>query len=353
MIQEYRKLFEAKALALGYDPSVIERCLSYAEALDSKGLPPVYTPRHLSLLMGIKREYLEKVLHDSSRFYRYQVISKKNGSKRKIYEPLPTLKGAQYWILEKVLNRCPISKYAKAYTRSSGIRSNAYYHRGKKTVLNIDIKDFFPSIDYGDVVAIFLKMGYWPAVAHYLGGLCCHIGRLPQGAPTSPYLSNLFLMEFDECIGPKLVAAGLRYTRYSDDITISGSIANTDELVSTVRTDLKKLGFSINEEKLSVQHQGMRQVVTGIVVNSKLQVARRYRKQIRQELYYILKFGFENHVSRKSIQKPHYIDSLFGRIGFVLQVNPKDAEFMKYREELLRIHRGLPSSADPLGSTKK
>lgn len=341
MNQEYRKLFIAKATASGYDDLLVARCLTYAEALAAKGLPIVYTTRHLSLLMGIKKDYLEKVLRDSSNFYRYQDVRKKSGKKRRIHEPLPTLKYAQHWILQEVLNHCPISKYAKAYTKTGGgIRNNAYYHRGKETLINIDIKDFFPSIDVVAVIAIFSKMGYWPAVAHFMGALCCHGGSLPQGAPTSPYLSNLFLKDFDETIGPKLVASGLRYTRYSDDISISGSIPNTDEVIALVRSELVRVGLHMNVEKLSIQRQGMRQLVTGVVVNDKLQVARRYRKQIRQELYYILKFGFENHLSRKAIRKPYYLESLLGRIAFVLQVNPKDEEFLKYRAELLLIHRG-------------
>ena len=124
-------------------------------------------------------------------FYRHFSIPKKNGSFRSIDEPLPDLKYVQTWILRNILEQCSVSEYAKAFVKGRTLKHNARFHRAQNVVVTMDIKDFFPSISIDEIVNIFENMGYFHDVSCFLAYLCCYNGTLPQGAPTSPYLSNM------------------------------------------------------------------------------------------------------------------------------------------------------------------
>lgn len=129
-------------------------------------------------------------------------------------------------------------------------------------------------------------MGYYEEVACFLAYLCCYKNCLPQGAPTSPYLSNLRLKGFDDQISEFTTAKKIRYTRYADDITLSGDF-NPHEVIVFVRECVWKAGFVINSDKTRVAYGNARQEVTGVVVNSIMQIPKYERKKIRQEVYYI------------------------------------------------------------------
>lgn len=308
--------------------------LDYCENLYDQDLPIITTPYHLSQLIGIEFSYLCKMAYSPVSFYRSFQISKKNGKSREIDEPLPDLKFVQRWILTNILEKVHLSIYAKAYVKGVTLRHNARFHQNKDVVVTMDIKDFFPSISIGSIVTIFEKIGYLHDVSCFLAYLCCLDGKLPQGAPTSPYLSNLRMKSLDERIGNYVYHKGIMFTRYADDLTFSGSM-NPHELIKKISHYVWEDGFSLNASKTRVARRNTRQEVTGIVVNSRMQISRTKRKYIRQQMYYIDKYGIESHLQWIKESRSHYINHLIGLVNFALFVNPRDQEMQKYYKRLV------------------
>ena len=222
----------------------------------------------------------------------------------------------------KALSNKAISKYAKAYHKGISLKDNAIPHINKKIILKLDIKDFFENISFIDIYNSCFPIEYFPkSVGMLLTYLCTYDEHLTQGSPTSAYISNLVMKEFDEVIGAWCDDKNISYTRYSDDMTFSGDF-KPSEVIIKVRKMLYKLGLQLNNDKIHVITKSSSQFVTGIVVNEKAQVDSKYRKKIRQEIYYIEKYGLSSHLTRLNIKdKNQYINSLYGKILYVLQIN--------------------------------
>ena len=199
------------------------------------------------------------------------------------------------------------------------------------------MKNFFPSIKSGSVLSVFLSMGYNLPTAVFLTRLCCLRESLPQGAPTSAYLSNLVMRHFDEQISAYCMERKIRYTRYADDLTFSGDF-DVAALLYRIDGELKYLHLRRNPQKLKVMRGGDRQKTTGIVVNEKQQLPREYRMKIRQEVHYIQKFGLDDHLTHIGESRAHYLQHLMGKIEYALFINPKDEKMKAYRE-VLRAYR--------------
>ena len=169
--------------------------------------------------------------------------------------------------------------------------------------------------------------------------LCCLDNCLPQGAPTSPYLSNLCCRELDNRVGNYVVKAGFRYTRYSDDITISGTI--TDKQISSLHKFITKVinenHFKINQNKTRVLHKSNRQAVTGVVLNSKISAGSETKREIRQIVYYIQKYGIESHLQQIMNDQPNYLNHVLGKINWVLFLEKNNEEFKKYKAIMTEI----------------
>lgn len=223
----------------------------------------------------------------------------------------------------------PVSPYAKAFVKNKGVKENARFHRGQSVVVSMDIKDFFPSIKIQSIFGIFCDVGYTKDVSSFLAHLCCFEYSLPQGAPTSPYLSNLRLRNFDERVALYTKENNIRYTRYADDLTFSGSF-DPHALIKTISDWLFEEGFLANSEKTRIARRNARQEVTGIVVNSHMQIAKTDRKKIRQEVYYIRKYGLDSHLLKTGEMRQHYLNHLLGKINYAHFINPKDTEMNEY-----------------------
>ena len=283
-----------------------------------------------------KRKYI-KILYtlanSQEKNYREFKIKKRNGTWRTIYEPGKMLKFVQKNILNNVLLEKPISKYAKAYYPGLSLNDNAMMHVNKKIILKLDIKDFFDSISFISIYKACFPIEYYPlSVGMLLTNLCTLNDHLVQGAPTSAYISNLVMRNFDEKIGKFAEMMGVSYTRYSDDLTFSGAF-DASLIIREVRHELCKLGLHLNDKKTVIIKNSACQKVTGIVVNEKMQVSLNYRKKIRQEMYYIRKFGLDGHLNRLGVSDSgKYLNSLLGRILFVLQVDSSNKEFKNYKD---------------------
>ena len=274
--------------------------------------------------------------------YKKYEISKRNGGKRVIYEPNYVLKKVQRNILDNVLSGFKVSKYAMAYVKGKSVKDNVLPHVNKMVILKLDIKDFFNNISFMDIYNKVFLEGYFPKqVRTVLTYLCTYNEFLPQGAPTSSYISNLIMRDFDEEIGSFCEKNNISYTRYSDDMTFSGDL-NVKMIIFKVKDEFKKMGMQLNYDNIHVIHNNMSQQVTGITVNEKPQVLKVKRRKIRQEVYYIKKYGLYSHLKRINVKDEFsYLRSLLGKINFVLMVNREDLEFVKYREFILKIFNNL------------
>ena len=295
--------------------------------------------RELSSLeqdLGISAKTLYAVSNNLGKHYRKAKLPKKNGGFRNLSVPDEVLKSIQRQIAEVLLIHSPTSRYAKAYRFGSSTLRNAKHHVGKQVVLKLDILHFFDSIRYSTVKdKVFPEEIYAEPLRILLTMLCYHKDALPQGAPSSPAITNIILYEFDEQIGRWCRERGIAYTRYCDDMTFSGAF-DPAEVIRFVRLELKKMGFLLNEQKTRIQRPGQQQTVTGIVVNEKLGIPADYRRKLRQELYYCRKFGIQEHLQKTGLEIPEntYRMQLLGKVNYVLQVHPDDKDMLDARKWL-------------------
>ena len=273
--------------------------------------------------------------------YKVFKIKKHNGELRTICEPNYILKNIQRKILDNILIKKDISKYAKAYHKGISLKDNAECHVNKDLILKLDIKNFFDNISFYAIYKSCFQ-DYPKNIGMLLTYLCTYYNVLPQGAPTSAYISNLVMKAFDEKLGVWCEENNISYTRYSDDMTFSGNF-NPSIVIIRVRKMLGKLGLKLNDKKIAVIGKNKQQLVTGIVVNEHMQVPSNYRKKIRQEIYFIKKYGLEEHLKRVKLDnKKEYLLNLYGRILYAISINQYDKQlkvYKKYVGEFIKIVR--------------
>lgn len=290
-------------------------------------------------------------LWDCAWTYRTAVILKRDKTRRVLHIPYPPLKKVQQRILSEILSCARLPDCATAYRAGANPRAGTAPHVGKPVLLKMDIANFFDSITFEMVLSRAFPSQYFPkSVGVLLAKLCCYEGRLPQGAPTSPTLSNIVMVPFDEYMSSYCERRGIAYTRYCDDMSFSGDF-KPGPLIKKVWHFLNAMGFSVNEKKTRVLRQGQRQTVTGIVVNQKQQAPASYRRQIRQEMYYCKKYGVRSHILRtgqweyitdsprshdgKRVTWRRFVQHLLGKISYALYINPEDTELRAYREDCI------------------
>lgn len=325
----YSREFEIKAIQGGFTDEEITHHLEYAKNLFEKNLPIIFDQIHLSLLVGYRVDYLRRISNSQKNFYRTFEIPKKSVGMRLISEPLPSLKEIHWWILDQILYKIKVSRYAKSYIKNRSIKSNARFHRNRELLLTIDIEDFFGSLKYPLVYQMFIRCGYREEVATMLSNICTLKNQLPQGAPTSPAISNILFRNVDKRIGGFTKKHEIRYTRYADDMSFSGTF-EPGMVIKFVRNVLDDVNLRVNEKKIRVRKKHQRQEVTGIVVNEKMQVPREVRRKLRQSVYYIEKYGLNSHLEHTENTRANHIKHLLGIANFILFVNPEDEEVAKY-----------------------
>ena len=295
--------------------------------------------RELSSLeqdLGIRAQTLYAVSNNLGKHYRNAKLPKKSGGYRTLSIPDAVLKSIQKQIAEVLLIHMPVSRHAKAYRFGSSTVRNAKPHVGKPIVLKLDILHFFDSIRYSTVKdKVFPAEIYAEPLRILLTMLCYHRDALPQGAPSSPAITNIIMYEFDELVGQWCRERNIAYTRYCDDLTFSGDF-DPYEVIRFVRQELRNMGFLLNEQKTRIQRSGQQQSVTGIVVNEKLSIPSDYRRRLRQELYYCRKFGVSEHLRKSGLEilESTYRMQLLGKVNYVLQVSPDDQDMLDARRWL-------------------
>ena len=290
----------------------------------------------LAKALGVSQKALYSASNSLHRHYHAVKIPKANGEYRRLYVPDEFLKHLQRRINERLLSQEEISPYATAYRNGGGIVVNAKPHVGQKMILKLDIRKFFDHLLYPIVKRkVFPAAKYSEDTRILLSLLCIYMDAIPQGAPTSPTISNIIMRDFDDTVGSWCWKRGISYTRYCDDMTFSGDF-EAQEVIAFVRAELWKMGLFLNGKKTVVVREGQRHTVTGILVNEKLSVSKEYKKKIRQEMYYCMKYGVCSHMEKNSNSEAEssYIRKLLGRVNYVLSVETDNSTMKEYKNWL-------------------
>ncbi len=316
--------------------------------LAGSGHPVLTTTAELADYLGLTPAQLVRFAdlhalssHSSDSFgphYLTRSIAKKSGGLRLIEEPRPFLKTLQRRLLSGILNHLAPHHAACGFVRGRSCLTAAARHAGEPMLVSFDLSDFFASVDFARVHAIFRSLGYPPAVARDLAGLCSvatapavlhsvpewrngpHRHRhLPQGAPTSPALANLAALALDRRLAGLARSLGATYTRYADDLTFSGDARIAPILLRAVPKIVRDEGFALNPAKTRATGAHQRQVTTGIVVNARLNPPRAEYDRLKAILH---------HMTRPTDPRRHdpaFRAHILGRIGWLAQLNPARA----------------------------
>jgi RNA-directed DNA polymerase len=274
--------------------------------------------------------------------YRYRWLQKRRGGRRLIEAPKPRLKRVQQQILAEIVGRIPPHAAAQGFVTARSILTNAQPHVGQAVLLKLDLENFYPSVSYGRVTAIFRSLGYSREAAIWLARLVTtavprafwdgvssvpvaetrYLRRhLPQGACTSPALANLSAFVLDLRLAGLARSFNAQYTRYADDLTFSGDEVFQRSLAAflpLVRQIVSQERFRLHAQKTCVQRAGQRQQVTGIVVNSRLNVRRDDYDRLKAILKNCIQYG---PTSQNRDRHPEFASHLRGRIAFVSSLN--------------------------------
>lgn len=249
------------------------------------GLPPIPTTGALPLFLGISPKTIFSIRRRPGKHYRSFPLKKKDGTEREINTPRTYLKVIHWWILDNILNHVEIAENVFGFVAGRSAVQNAEYHFGAKHVLNVDIRQFFPSIRIDQVRSIFESLGYSESVSEMLADLCCLNERVPQGAPTSPAIANLVLRELDKKLSGLAQDAGHFYSRYADDLTFSSQDKIAEDFLLSVKEAVEEANFELKPEKTRFSGSEGRMEVTGVVINEVLQPSRNWRKRTRATLH--------------------------------------------------------------------
>ncbi|MEQ8167870.1 MAG: reverse transcriptase family protein [Candidatus Eremiobacterota bacterium] len=357
---EKKRLWEEKKegliLYLGHGVSGgLSDEISDHEKLQNLGLPEISTPVELAKYMGIEISKVRWLTYHRNcttmSHYHNFTIPKKRGGTRKISSPKPLLRKAQNWIKANILDKILPEPCVHGFIKGKSIMSNATGHIANDIVINMDLKDFFPTIKFKRVKGMFRSFGYSESLSIVLSLLCTEPPRervsykgkiydvslgdreLPQGACTSPAITNIICRHMDIRLKGKAESLGFNYTRYADDLTFSGNILkHTGKLLNDVTSIVSNEGFEVHPDKTRVFHKSRRQEVTGIVVNKKLSVSREEIKKFRAILHNCEKHGIE---SQNKEKHPNFIAYLRGYCSYISMVDSEKGK--KFREQLDRI----------------
>lgn len=337
MIEIKEKIFESVAKQKRYS-NAAKNIKLYTEYLIEKDLPPLVDLWYLSELTEIPIDLLCRAILNPKTFYRSFKIPKRRGGQRLVEAPIPSLLLCQRWIVKNILSNADTHPCATAYIKGTSLLKNVQPHAGQRHLLKIDLKDFFHSITINRVISVFRNFGYLPKISYELASLCCLEGRLPQGSATSPVLSNIIAKRLDIRLQALSSKHGLKYTRYSDDLTFSGD-SIPSSLVYFIEHIVSDEGFTINEQKTRLYTSPGRRIVTGVSVREKeLKLPRNTKRKIRQDCYELLKDMQSDKFFQHINKDVFFLESLKGRLTFWSYVEPESEYPIKTLEKLNKLN---------------
>ncbi|CAN5197010.1 retron St85 family RNA-directed DNA polymerase [soil metagenome] len=312
--------------------------------LSAAGLPVIHTPANLANALGLtipKLRWLAFHTETATRIHYVQFdVPKKSWGTRTLSAPHTSLALVQNWILLNILAKLPTEPPAHGFVPGRSTVTNAAQHCNRDVVLNVDLEAFFPSIRFARVRHLFQFLGYSGCVATLLALLCTECPRqkvtyagtlyyvatgprrLPQGACTSPAISNQIARRLDRRLAGFARKMDLNYTRYADDLTFSATASVNDKLgylLARIRHIADEEGFALNAKKTRVRRRNAQQTVTGLVVNATPAVPRKTVRRVRAILH---RAGTEGLAAQNRGQHPNFKAWLDGMIAYISMVKP-------------------------------
>ena len=361
-----KKLQEIGYLGEGFSAGLTKGAPADEAKLRAHGLPILRTALEIATAMGITVPELRflsfgRKASGVNHYVRF-AIAKKTGGERIISAPMPRLKKAQRWLLDNVLAKPAITDVAHGFAPDRSIVTNARPHIARGIVVNLDLKEFFPTLYFRRIKGLFEGLGYGEEAATIfamlasepdvdeveLDGLTSFIARgprrLPQGSPASPAITNLVCRRMDKRLEGMAAKLGFVYTRYADDLTFSAANsaeanANVGKLLRRVRWIVRQEGFAAHEKKTRILRRGRRQEVTGVVVNDKPGVPKDVLKRFRALLFQLEKDGPEGkrwgHRSGTAV-----LPSAVGFASYVAMVDPEKGRPLLEKARALALRHG-------------
>ncbi len=350
-------LFLREGESNGYNKEYLARLMSAGRKIQSLNLPVVFSLSHLANLSNTRYSDLHSFVSRNTTGanfpYKSFQIRKRSGGKRWISIPVPPLMAVQRWIAQNILDNVDPHMAAFAYVRNRRVKRHAEKHCAAEWILKVDIKDFFGNISERQIYELFQSLSYPKLLAFEMARLCTRstprrkgkrwinqrndrefssysylrsVGSLPQGAPTSPALSNLVCLEMDNQLEKLAIEVNATYSRYADDLCFSFSNSSRDSVFQVKRKISKILwenGFQENSKKTRIIPPGARKIITGLVVNgANPSIPREIRDRIRMHLYFSKTRGIPEHCRNKGFHSViGFRNHLYGLIMYVSSIN--------------------------------
>nr|WP_319396693.1 reverse transcriptase family protein [uncultured Desulfobacter sp.] len=360
-------LFLKEGNEKGYSEDYLKTLICHGRKIQSRNIPVVYSLSHLAKLSKTLYSDLHSFVSRATfakPYYPYKnfPIKKRSGGKRWISIPAPPLMAVQIWISQNILIKIPPHNAAHAYVKNlkNPLKRHTEIHCNAKWILKLDIKNFFSNISERQVYRIFKELNYPNLLSFEMARICTRItphrggdrwntgwnehgisnyfnvkiGSLPQGAPTSPALSNLVCIDMDEEISKISMENNASFSRYADDLCFSftdGTRNDVFKFKKKISSILWKYGFTENKKKTRIIPPGARKIVTGIVLNSdRPTIPKEIRDRIRMHLYYAKKLGIPSHCENKGFRSViGFRNHLYGLIMYVYSIEPIKGEKFK------------------------
>lgn len=347
--------------------ALLQEGLAQAHAVQELGHPAVLSLRHLASRSDVAYARLREYVELRGDGYRTYWLRKRSGGLRKICVPAPALLRVQTWLTKHILNHVAPHPASSAYAPGSSVVSCARRHCGCRWLLKLDIHNFFESISEIQAYRVYRGLGYNRLLSFEMSRLCTrrdgnrrrnrsaiwqarqrryHIGAyrdqqvgfLPQGAPSSPMLSNLAMRDLDAIVTAIARREGFEFSRYADDLALSSSAESIHRggvlrVLREVSTALRKNGLILNRAKTVIAPPGSRKIVLGLLVDGPApRLQRDFKDRLETHLFYARKFGAAAHARRRHF---HSMWSMYrhvqGLIAYARQVEPEFAASMHVR----------------------
>lgn len=351
-------LFRRQGGEKGYAQDYLDALVHQAERNIAANVPVIFSLAHLARLSDTLYADLHGFvsradIHLQNFPYKNFPISKRTGGKRWISIPVPPLMAVQQWINENILRKAsPPHPAAFAYVPKRKLVEHAKRHCGADWLVKVDIRDFFSNISERQVFDVFVNLGYTKLLSFEMARLCTRVtpnrkgrrwtrvsceqkipeyysalvGSLPQGAPTSPALSNFVCIELDKELTQLAESKSATYSRYADDLCFSfigGSRQSAFDLKREVSKILWKYGFEENAKKTRIIPPGSRKLLTGLNVNAdRPTIPKEVRDMVRMHLYYAKARGISKHCEERGFRSViGFKNHLLGLIGYIASIN--------------------------------
>lgn len=357
----------------GVDQNIIDHAIENAEIITSinSELPPIFSLRHLSHLTGVDYVFLRSIIErkDEEPYKVFRLNKRSKGKEKRGFRiiciPDAFLMQTQKWITNNILNCGQPHSASFAYAKNNKIIDAAKLHCESRWMVKLDVRNFFESFSEISAYRVFRSFGYQPLISFELSRLCTRLGKptkmrtnsrwlstnkhytvikkyknirmghFPQGAPTSPMLSNLAMKDFDKCVEVIARKNGLVYSRYADDLCLS----TTDDknfnreiakvVINNIYKEMGKIGLTPNVTKTQIIPPGARKIVLGLLVDGKKpKLSREFRSKLRMHFYYMKRsdIGPSLHAQNRGFESVLGLKNhIEGLIAYAGQIDPNYA----------------------------